>query len=125
MASLPIGAAVGARRWAYNAAHPRCWLKPWRGVLLAQTDPRAWRNSVAFPTLRPNREAVAAHVAWCRSWGGMKTVPVLWDFGARGKVVYWERPENVRAYADDMAEWERERAAAFAQDNDRAAARAA
>jgi hypothetical protein len=55
----------------------------------------------------------------------MRSVPVLWDFGEHGKIVYWERPENVRAYADDVADWERERAEAFAQDQGRIAARAA
>jgi len=44
---LPVGAEVGAQRWPYHAAHPDCWWRPWKGVVLALDDPRAWSRTIA------------------------------------------------------------------------------
>lgn len=107
------GTKVGAERWAYRAAHPGCWLKPWSGVVLDRDDPRAWEGSIAFPSKRPNREAVRAHVAEHPSL--LQKVPVLWNFGGE-KRVFWESAANVRPYAEDVAAWKAARDAAFARE---------
>lgn len=110
---IAIGTEVGARRWPYHHAHPGCWGAPWKGTLLAKTDPRAWANTMAFPTPTPNPTAVRRHV---RDHAGFLTsVPVLWDFGTDGFKVYWEPPAALRTYLQDVAVWERERAGALAE----------
>jgi hypothetical protein len=98
-----VGTEVGAKRW------PGTGGRPWRGVVLAEDDPRAWTGTLAFPNedQPPTREEAAAHVAKCRAggyWSGEK-VPVLWDFGDETRA-YWERLEHLRPYADDVAAWE-------------------
>lgn len=111
-----VGTEVGAERWPYSAAHPGCWGKPWKGIVLADDDPRAWVGTIAFPSDTPDPAAVKAHVAWCRSQGLLgNTIAVLWDFGSSGFQNHWERPAKVRPYADDLAAWEKERAAALAE----------
>ena len=99
---LTTGTKVGARRWPYHAAHVDCWEKPWSGEILDEGDPRAWANSIAFPTDYPDPDLVDAHVEWCREHGLLQTaVPVLWEFGR----VYWEDVERLRPYAIDLEEW--------------------
>lgn len=113
--TLPaIGSEVGAGRWPMKAAHPGCWGKPWKGILLAVDDPRAWAGTLAFPSATPDPVAVKAHVAWCRSQGLLRgdRVSVLWDFGSHGFQNHWERTEAVRPYAEDLAAWEAEHTAA-------------
>lgn len=104
---LQPGAVVGARRWPAAANHPDCWQSPWKGVLLATDDPRAWAGTIAFPVGSPSREAVRAHLDFCAAAFGtpIRTVPVLWDFGAEGLAVRWEQPENLRPYAADYLDW--------------------
>lgn len=109
------GTLVGSKRWPYAHAHPDCWNRPWSGTLLSVDDPRAWKDSVALGPGVPSKQATAAHVAWCRAQGGLSTVPVLWHFdGPKGPRIYWERPEDLRPYAVDVADWETELAAARA-----------
>lgn len=101
------GDMVGARRWPYFSAHPDCWQPPWKGVVLAIEDPRAWAKTGAFPEKDPSPEAVKAHVAYCRANipNSLKSVPVMWDFGPHGQHCFWEQPENLRRYADDYLTW--------------------
>ena len=108
---LPVGTEAGARRWPYHGAHDDCWGKPWKGVVLASDDPRAWRGTIAFPGELgdPPAEKVRAHVAWCHEQGLLSDVPVAWEFGK----VYWERwadgPDSygVRPYGEDLVNWQR------------------
>lgn len=102
---LEPGTLVGAKRWPYDAAHPDCWGTPWSGTVLGIKDPQAWAHTMAFPVAHPEPRKVAEHVAWCQAQGFAMTVPVLWDFGASGKVVYWERPESLRPYGEDYMAW--------------------
>jgi hypothetical protein len=101
--AITVGMQVGAGRWPCSGAHPDGWMTPWQGEVLDRADPRAWAGSVAFPTRRPNSKAVAAHVA--RHPTMTNKVPVLWDFGTHGKVLYWERLDSVLPYAEDVAAW--------------------
>lgn len=103
--TIKIGTIVGARRWPNASAHPDCWEIPWRGELLATDDPRAWANTIAFPTENPDPEAVKKHVAWCNAQGLVNTVPVLWNFGEKGLVVHWSRPGDLRPYGEDYLDW--------------------
>lgn len=105
--ALPVGTPVGAKRWSYAGAHPDCWGTPWRGVVLALNDPRAWENTLAFPGRLPGHLEVDEHVAQ-HTFSGR--TPVLWDFGSAGLQSHWERTASLRPYADDLAAWERARA---------------
>ncbi len=96
------GTKVGAGRWPYASAHPDCWGKPWAGRVLAVDNPRAWEGTFAFPKV-PTQEETTAHVK--RHCARLTSVPVLWDFGVDGQKIYWERPEALRSYADDLAAW--------------------
>src|SRR5262249_19529421 len=101
---------VGAERWPGSAQHPGTWGRPWKGILLAVDDPRAWEGSIAFAPGLPTRDEVRAHVArhpWLTEPG--HDVPILWEFGK----TYWQSAANVRPYAEDYAAWERERAEAL------------
>jgi len=101
-AKIEPGLEVGAERWPYAGAHPDCWGRPHRGVVLDQTDPRAWSGSIAFPR-EPGRGEVLEHlikVGWSED-----EVPVAWEFGR----VYWERVENLKPYDEDVRAWERAR----------------
>ncbi len=113
---MKIGTKVGAKRWPYAHAHPGCWNQPWVGTVVAKDDPRVWQGTIAFPGNRlPSAAKVKAHVEWCLSQGLLTGIPVLWNFdGPTGPRVYWEKPENVVPYADDLAAWELARAEAFA-----------
>lgn len=108
---FPVGTEVGAERWANSAAHPDCWLQPWKGVVLEVTDQRAWMGTIAFPTGTPTVAQIRTHLAAVAP--SLTSVPVLWDFGAYGLKVYWERPAALRRYAVDVELWESARAAAF------------
>ena len=117
-----VGTEVGAERWPLAAAHPGCWGKPWKGIVLADDDPRAWAGTIAFGSATPDPEAVRKHVAWCRSQGLLaKSIAVLWDFGDHFQN-HWESVGKVRPYAEDFAAWEAARAAAFAECERREAA---
>lgn len=117
-----IGDQVGGHRWPMDSAHPDCWTTPLRGVVLSPTDPQAWVGTMAFPPTMypggPTDEQAKNHV--CRTnlmmedhgypLVGDATVPVLWEFGT----VMWERQDAIRPYAEDLADWEAARAAAYA-----------
>lgn len=79
--------------------------KPWAGVVLDRTDPRAWVGTLAFRTA-PTVEQARAHLV---AVGGIpKHVPVLWDFGASGTQVYWESLSSLVPYEAEVAQWESE-----------------
>ncbi|WP_186214527.1 hypothetical protein [Burkholderia gladioli] len=114
-ARFQVGTIVGAHRWPYHSAHPECWGTPWKGVVLALNDPRAWAGNLALST----QQKIDEHVAWCHDHGLLKdTVPVLWDFGDE-KIVYFQSASNdarchdLRPYAEDYLDWQTERAAAL------------
>ena len=71
LTKVKVGDRVGAGRWPYSHAHPDCWGKPWAGVVLSETDPRAWANTLAFPVSSPDPAAVKEHVAECKSMGSV------------------------------------------------------
>lgn len=101
-----VGAEVGAKRWPYFAAHPDCWGTPWKGIVLAINDPKAWQGTLAFGLSLPSQEAVDRHVAVCLARGlGRLTTPVLWNFGDRHEA-FWETITSLRPYADDLRAWE-------------------
>lgn len=103
---MQVGTLVGARRWANRHAHPDCWVRPWQGVVISKYDPKAWANTIAFPTASPDVEAVKQHVDKCIKRGDlMDVIPVLWNFGDHTKV-HWEKSKSLRTYDEDFAEWE-------------------
>ncbi len=55
------------------------------GTVLADTDPRCWTGSMAFPNGVPTEAQVAEHLARCRV-GEWQEQPVAWDFGK----LYWD-----------------------------------
>lgn len=115
MNNLPIGAIVGAGRWPFDGAHPDCWGRPWKGVMLAQNDVRAWTNTLAFYGT-PTQDQVDAHIVWCHGLNllGPECVPVLWDFksqiGEPYQKVHWETfgdgQHDVKPYEDDLRLWQ-------------------
>lgn len=108
-----IGKRVGAGRWPYSAAHPDCWEKPYEGTVLALDDPRAWAGTSAFPTDKPNAEAVKAHVEWCQEQNLLATeLPVLWDFPS-GQMVRWEQISSLVTPEEDFTAWTKARAEAY------------
>lgn len=99
------GAKVGAGRFpAMGGGLPGLPGRPWSGVVLDRADPLAWEGTIAFGSRKPTRKECAEHLA---SVGGIPShVPVLWDFGASGPKVYWERVDSLRPYAEELAEWQ-------------------
>lgn len=102
---MKIGDLVGGNRWPASGNHPDCWGQPWGGIVLEQTDPRAWAGSIAFPVSCPNPDAVKAHVEHLKANSLMDTVPVLWDFGENGTKIFWHKPEHLKPYAEDYMDW--------------------
>lgn len=68
---LPAGTRVTC---SYRAGHV--------GKVLSPYDPRAWANTAAFPTDKPDRESVMVHVL-AHPTTAQKQVPVLYPFGVR------------------------------------------
>ena len=114
MYNLKSGMKVGARRWAYQGAHPGVWKKPWAGTVLQIDDPRAWDYTYAMGYKKASKSKVLEHLEKLKKRGiNMNDeVPVLWDFGDEKKV-HWEQRKNIRPYDVDFAEWEKERQAAM------------
>jgi hypothetical protein len=125
MTTLEVGSLVGSQRWPYWGNHPDCWGRPWSGTLLAEDDPRAWANTIAFPGREPSQAEATAHVAWCAAnvphHIGEVVAPVLWNFRDESRVM-WERTADLRPYADDVTAWEQARAEAYALESRRVAA---
>jgi hypothetical protein len=109
MSQLMPGTEVGAQRWPWWAAHPSTWGRPWKGVVLSPADPRAWKNTLAFPRGQPDPVAIREHLARHATLG-VTRVPVLWEFGE----VEWESADALRPYTEDVAAWELARQAALA-----------
>ena len=88
---IPIGATITAN---YRP-------EKYKGQVLSELDPRAWANTLAFPTATPNPEAVKEHVTRCQRLEATHypdtrpRVPVLWDFGR----VYWEYIDSLEVVA--------------------------
>ena len=118
MTATPMlaGLEVGCRyHWPYDGSHPDCWLPPLKGVVLDQTDPRAWKGSLAFPCrdgALPDADKVKAHVEWCLGEGLLKDkVPVLYQgVDASGPFLQWDDLDSLLPYTDMLAEWEKARA---------------
>jgi len=110
------GIEVGCRyRWPYDGCHPDCWQPPLKGVVLNQTDPRAWKGTLAFPCrdgALPDSEEVKAHVLRCHGEGLLNDkVPVLYQgVDATGPFVQWDDLDSLLPYADIMSEWEKVKA---------------
>jgi len=110
---LVEGTLVGSRRWPSAAAHPDCWEPPHKGVVLSQTDVRAWSRTIAFSAGEPSLREVTLHVAQLHARNLLvDDVPVLWDF-PDGPQVYWSRPQNLKPAEDDYRDWVRARALAY------------
>ena len=108
------GTEVGCEyRWPYDHAHPDCWQKPHKGVVLALDDPRAWRNSLAFPATMypdgPPQDKLTAHVEKCLSNGLLTShVPVLYVNTLDGtEFIQWD--SKLRPYADELTAWNKAR----------------
>lgn len=98
---IAVGSAVSTEyRWPYDHAHPDCWGRPHRGVLLAQNDVRAWTGTLAFHST-PSQAEVDAHLANLAERGIPLTgTPVLYVWG-----VAWETTEKVRPYHEILSMW--------------------
>ena len=106
-----VGSKVGAMRWPGYGGHPDGWGRPWSGIVLARTDPRAWAGSIAFGD-KPSPAEVWSHVI--KHWDLLRDeVPVLWFFqDAYGKPyekIFWSKfngkPHAARPYAEDLQAW--------------------
>lgn len=116
--ALEPGVEVGCEyRWPYCANHPDCWKPPHKGIVLALDDPRAWKDSLAFPGLSypdgPCQQLVTPHVEDCVAKGLLADkTPVLWQwFDEPQPVVMWDT--KLRPYAEELAAWEQARAEAY------------
>ena len=82
--------------------------------MLEQSDPRAWKDSLAFPCrdgALPDPDRVKAHVVWCHGEGLLNDkVPVLYEsVDAAGPFVQWDDIDTLLPYADMVAEWKKAR----------------
>jgi hypothetical protein len=106
------GTEVGCRyRWPMDNAHPDCWQKPVKGVVLALDDPLAWKATLAFPDVvypdGPPREKVTAHVLRClreRLLGDV--VPVRYVYPDAVVRVYWDKVASLLPYQEEFKAWE-------------------
>lgn len=99
-----LGVTVGAQRWP-QPLHSGA--QPWKGVVLAFNDKRAWEKSVAFgsPADSLSQADIDLHVKWCLDQGLLRnSVPVLWDFNPTPRV-YWTNPVNLVEYEEDLRRW--------------------
>ena len=100
------GMEVGCRyRWPYDGCHPDCWQPPLKGAVLEQTDPRAWKGSLAFPCRDgdlPDADKVKTHVQWCHGEDLLNDkVPVLYQgVDASGPFIQWESIDALLPYGD-------------------------
>jgi len=113
-ASMLTGTEVGCRyRWSNDGCHPDCWLPPLKGVVLDQTDPRAWKGTLAFPCRDgslPDADKVKAHVDWCHAQGLLNDkAPVMYE-GGDGPFIQWDSLDQLLPYAEMLAEWEKAKA---------------
>jgi hypothetical protein len=110
------GAEVGCRyRWPFDGCQPDCWQPPLKGVVLDQTDPRAWKGTLAFPCrdgALPDADKVKIHVEWCLGQGLLKDkVPVQYEgVDALGPFIQWDDINALLPYVEMLAEWEKARA---------------
>lgn len=136
-----VGMEVGAGRWPWHGAHPDCWGKPWKGMVLSPDDPRAWESTIAFPGTSqvPTRGEVLLHLwsvknmyhwafkehmspeMWRKEYDKPNTFPILWDFDGKRKV-FWARPAKhdldiygAKPYKLDLLLWKKERRTAMQQ----------
>jgi hypothetical protein len=84
-------------------------------VVLDQTDPRAWKGSLAFPCrdgALPDADKVKAHVGWCHGQGLLNDkLPVLYQgVDATGPFIQWDSLDQLLPYAEMLDEWEKARA---------------
>lgn len=109
--TVQVGQAVSTDyRWPYSSAHPDCWLRPHRGIVLAPNDPRAWTGTLAFHST-PTQAEVDAHLANLAERGIPLTgTPVLYPWG-----MAWETTEKVEPYMVILRHWQDARKAAYAE----------
>lgn len=113
----PPGTEVGSSyRWPYRHFHPDNWVQPHKGTVLALDDPRAWKESVAFPRGVPTQEQCTKHVESCLERGLLiETVPVLWVSSLNGEeFIQWDK--KLRPYAEELAAWEAARKNAYSNE---------
>ena len=93
-------------RCPMDSAHPDCWKEPWKGIVLANNDPRAWAGTVAMAyDDNPSQERVDAHLADLAEREIEQTsIAVLYDFDGN-PAVHWEPADKVKPYADVLREW--------------------
>ena len=83
-------------------------------MVIAEDDPRAWTDTLAFSGV-PTREQVRAHLDWIKREvdplypDKPESVPVLWDFGDHGYQVEWEHvgtgQSQCKPFGDDLRLW--------------------
>ena len=99
-----LGLEVGAARWPQPL---HSGLPPWKGIVLALNDKRAWGLTIAFaqPAAAVSQEAIDSHVRDLLDRGLLKDhVPVIWDFGDKF-TVYWSSAADLVPYAEDVRRW--------------------
>lgn len=109
-----IGTEVGTpSRWPYRCFHPDCWMPPHKGIVLALDDPRAWKNSLAFPERTPTQEECTKHLEECCNRGLLfDDVPVLWTSSIDGEeFIRWDN--NLHPYDEELKAWEQARKDAY------------
>ncbi|ENO77981.1 hypothetical protein B447_14749 [Thauera sp. 27] len=109
---VEVGAEVGARRWPWASRSPDQWIQPVRGIVISRRDDRIWVGSVLGHS--PSQEEIDRYVA-ARADRLNGSIPVIWDYGpiGLGKTAMWESVADLRSYAEDLADWQLERAKAL------------
>jgi hypothetical protein len=111
---MKAGTIVGCRyRWPNKHKHPDEWIQPWKGEVLRMNDVRAWTDSMAFGKILypqgPSQEAVDAKIEKIQKTGRIQGIPVLYTRENGTMFVSWEREATLSPYAEELAEWERQR----------------
>jgi len=101
-----VGTEVSTEyRWPYDHGHPDCWQPPWKGIVLAPNDLRAWTGTLAFPSRTPTTEDVDRHLANLAERDIPLTgLPVLYDFDG-DPTVQWETADKVVPYQQCLLHW--------------------
>jgi hypothetical protein len=111
---MKTGTIVGCRhRWPNKHLHPDDWTPPWKGEVLAVNDVRAWKDTMSFSKILhpqgPSQEQVNEKIQKITKHGKLDGVPILYTRDNGSQFISWERTSSLAPYADELAEWNRQR----------------